>query len=131
MAFKGHIPWNKGKKTGLTPKSAFQKGHIPFNKGKKHLFLSNHPNWKGGRTIIRGYFYIKKEGYYNANINGYVREHRYVMEQYLKRRLNKKEVIHHINGDKLDNRIENLELLKNQTEHLKKHLRLRNKGKFI
>lgn len=31
----GHISWNKGKKTGIVPKSAFRKGHIPFNKDKK------------------------------------------------------------------------------------------------
>jgi len=40
----GHIPWNKGKKTGIVPKTAFKKGHkpiapfekgcIPWNKGK-------------------------------------------------------------------------------------------------
>jgi len=30
--YKGHIPWHKGKKTGLIPKSAFKKGSIPWNK---------------------------------------------------------------------------------------------------
>lgn len=29
---KGQIPWNKGIKTGLVPRSAFQKGHKPYNK---------------------------------------------------------------------------------------------------
>jgi len=39
---------------------------------------------------------------------GWMFEHRYVMEQHLKRRLSPKEVVHHINRDKTDNRIENL-----------------------
>lgn len=33
---KGYTPWNKGKKTGLVPKSAFKKGYIPWNIGLKY-----------------------------------------------------------------------------------------------
>jgi hypothetical protein len=38
-------------------------------------------------------------------------EHRYIMEQHIGRRLERSEVVHHINGDILDNRIENLQLM--------------------
>ena len=48
-------------------------------------------------------------------------EHRAVAEQKLGRTLVKGEIVHHINGDKFDNRPENLEVM-TQSEHIKHHL---------
>lgn len=47
--------------------------------------------------------------------------HRIVAEQFLGRPLRKGEVVHHINGDKRDNRPENLMVFNNQKEHAKWH----------
>lgn len=51
----------------------------------------------------------------------FIDEHRFVMEQYLGRKLERNEIVHHINGNKSDNRIENLQIM-TLSEHSKKHM---------
>ena len=51
------------------------------------------------------------EGYPGRTANGYMMEHRIVMQEHLDRPLKKSEWVHHRNGDKADNRIENLEIV--------------------
>jgi hypothetical protein len=65
--------------------------------------------------------YKHAEGYNRVKIEGkLVLEHRWVMEKHLGRKLLTNEVVHHINGIKTDNRIENLEVLTNE-QHSKEH----------
>lgn len=80
----------------------------------------SNPNWSGGRSIdpTDGYVRIHMPGHPMASPNGYVREHRLVMSEHLGRMLEPSEVIHHINGDRTDNRIENLDLM-SQAEHMR------------
>lgn len=79
----------------------------------------NNPRWNGGKRMRKdGYLEIKHES--SRKKDGYIREHRLVMEQHLGRKLVKGEIVHHINGDKLDNRIDNLEIT-NRTDHKKMH----------
>ena len=84
---------------------------------------SRHPAWKGGRVKSGGYWYywlpalsgrakeladaMPRKGWKQ---NYFVGEHRLVMALYLDRPLSPRDIVHHKNGDKLDNRIENLEL---------------------
>lgn len=69
-----------------------------------------HPNWKGGRHLRGGYVAILARNHPNARPSGYILEHVYVMSNYLGRALKKGETVHHKNGVRTDNRIENLEL---------------------
>ena len=82
---------------------------------------NNHNSWKGGITYSNGYRYIYSPNNPNANHVGYVMEHRLVMEDKIGRFLDlKNEVVHHINKNRKDNRIENLVLM-TRAEHLKHH----------
>jgi uncharacterized protein (DUF1330 family) len=63
-----------------------------------------------------GYFIRKKLDYKNPTISGYIREHRLIMERHLGRLLTKNEVVHHINGNRSDNRLENLQVM-TRSEH--------------
>ena len=82
--------------------------------------LDGHPYWFS--RIINNYGYAeikvspKDKFYCMVNRNGAIREHRYIMAESLGRPLLKSEHVHHKNGIKTDNRIENLELI-SQANH--------------
>ena len=84
----------------------------------------DHPAWKGGRYEKNGYVHvwIDPRSFFRvmAHSKGYVQEHRLVMAKHLGRNLQPWEIVHHKNGIKTDNRIENLELATNAS-HIVDH----------
>ena len=88
------------------------------------------PHWAGGKASeSHGYQYVHLASLKPETRNlvetmatkaGYVLEHRLVMAQKLNRPLSKREQVHHINGDKTDNRPENLMIHDDRT-HSRKH----------
>lgn len=110
--------WGKKKTPEQIEKSASK------IRGRANLKNSgeNNSKWKGGRNYTgRGYvkIYCKNHPSTKGKRNPYVLEHRLVMEKYLGRYLTSKEIIHHKNGIKDDNRIQNLELI-SEMPHLGK-----------
>lgn len=98
----------------------FAKGHnIKFLR----YFGEAHHLWKGGRSKhSEGYMEARCPEHPFANNRGYVMEHRLIWEQHNKACLLKWIDIHHINGNKKDNRIENLEPI-SRSEHGRYHSR--------
>ena len=115
--------------TGIKPLTIYRwldKFNIPkrergFPRGDK-----NH-RWNEGKLRRYGYLYIQKPDHPNSDNYGYVAEHRLVMEKHLGRYLDKKEHIHHKNGNRNNNKIENLHLC-TFSEHMKIHIRDRSRN---
>jgi hypothetical protein len=94
--------WEALKKLGIKTRPRYLKG--PEN-----------PSWRGGRYFDGRYVRVYSPGHpYGSRRKGqigYVLEHRLVVEKSIGRYLEPWEIVHHINGVKNDNRIENLQLL--------------------
>lgn len=94
---------------------------LKMSLSKKGKFTrESNPRWKGGGCISHGYILIFKPEHPLADCNGRVPEHRLIMEKSIGRFLDRKEFIHHINRNKQDNRIENLQIM-DSSSHAKLH----------
>jgi len=75
---------------------------LPINGPKKHI--------KGSGYITSNGYKIISKNHPNASVRGQILEHKLIMSNHLGRPLGEKETVHHKNGIRNDNRIENLEL---------------------
>ena len=104
--------------TKTTIRNLMKRFDLPIN----HTFLNKdaHPNWKGGKTITtKGYIMIKNYKHPRGDKQNYIAEHILIMEKKLGRYLTPEERVHHINGIKNDNKIENLYTYNNTSKHNK------------
>ena len=131
LVSQGKVAWDIGERLGRTEKAirktcaryGIASTYIVNGEKNPRYCGSASPLWKGGSTIDRnGYRLMLCRSHPFANSSGYVREHRLVMEEVLGRYLTPLEVVHHIDGNKLNNAPENLELFANNSEHLRVEL---------
>ncbi len=97
----------------LLGKPPTEKQRHTFDKWNSEHKREKSLRWKGGRYTKSGYPYINSK-------TGPVLEHRLVAKEILGRELTRKDVVHHIDGDKLNNAKDNL-WIGNQSDHIKLH----------
>lgn len=101
----------------------FKKYGIPFKPTKEAqgaLKGENHPSWKGGKFIRNEYYEVYAPDHPRSGTRNYMYEHIVVMEKHIGRYLKEGEVVHHKDGNKLNNDISNLQLM-TKAEHTKLH----------
>ena len=95
------------------PRGIYKRKEITKQRIKESKLGNKHPNWKGGRSKHSdGYILLYKPNHPYKNYKNRVREHRLVMEKFLGRDLMPNEVVHHLDGNKENNKIDNLYLTK-------------------
>lgn len=75
--------------------------------------------WRGGKYEQEGYVFIKDHTHPNRNSQNYISEHRVIIEKNIGRYLYPWELVHHKNGIRNDNRVENLEIKYRGNHHRK------------
>lgn len=95
-----------------------------FSVSQKNRYSIHGPegtsHWKGGISKDHdGYVFIYNPYHPYANNMKYVREHRLVVEKYIKRHLNPQEMVHHIDAVKNNNSPRNLMAFINRSAHVR------------
>lgn len=98
---------------------------------KKQRLRELNNNWRGGRSLAsNGYVLVRVGiGHHLADVRGYAYEHRLVAEQKTGRWLLPNEHVHHIDGNKQNNKPDNLEVL-TSSQHRFQH-RLKSSGRKL
>lgn len=129
--YKKGIPLSEEHKKKLSESNNERKA---WNKGKKYkmpqIAGEKNARWRGYRIKRKdGYVLVKSDE--NSVYSTRTLEHRIIMEKHLGRRLKGKEIIHHKNEIKDDNKPENLQLTTRKYHSEIHHLERDSEGRFI
>lgn len=107
---------------------------IARTRTREDMLGPGNPNFKIGIKISQGYVYLYRPNHPHQR-RGYIKKANLIVEKKLGRFLKKGEVIHHIDGNKLNDKPSNLKLYHTNSEHQKReaatHRSCRNKQQTI
>lgn len=128
LCLQGLYSHEIAQKLGVTPKTV-QKTYRRYKFPDLQNFfpprLEERHDFRGGiKADCTGHLYKRTPGHpYGTKHGCYVAVHRLVMEQHLGRYLKPNEVVHHLDGNPANNKIENLELFESNSQHLSETLK--------
>jgi hypothetical protein len=98
----------------------YGKGHKGETNGMFGRTGSTNPAFKNGHKVRKdGYILTLMPSHPFVSVDGYVLEHRLIMEKHLGRYLLPTEVIHHIDNNHSNNILDNLKLFNSQSDHIR------------
>lgn len=89
--------------------------------------------YKGGYTCKAPGGYIREYNPFHpyGSRRGLVMQHRLVVERKIGRILSRSEVVHHLDGDRTNNHPDNLELMENQSHHIKHEHKEKRNARYL
>jgi len=106
--------------------NSLKRSSIDRRKDWKRASGDKSGSWKGGIRMVKGYRHIFRPGHWLARKDGWVAEHRLLKEKEI---TNRSQVVHHDDGNKINNKIENLVIYDNNGVHRSKHSKEQSRDK--
>ena len=126
----GYCECGCGEKTGIASQSKTSRGWVI---GEPKRFIRGHNGWKGGRHLQKNgntsYVLIHKPEHPRRNRDGYVMEHIVVAEEVFGCPLPPGSIVHHVDGDGLNNDKSNLMVFNSNATHIRFHAMQRRLGR--
>lgn len=128
---RGNVPGRKMPRWVVEKAAESRRGMKMSDMARQHMSDAKKSHHDGYNSIghkkvnDNGYVMVFAPDHPMAMTSGHVYEHRLVMEKAIGRLLRPDEIVHHINHDRTDNRIENLQLM-TVHDHMSMHMRERN-----
>jgi hypothetical protein len=98
--------------------NSLKRSGIKRRKDWGRAFGEKNGAWRGGIRMVKGYRHLFRPGHRLARKDSWVAEHRLFMDSKI---VNRRQIIHHKDGNRLNNNLENLEVVPSNSKHISRH----------